>query len=199
MHDNKDYELFYSRIEIFCTSNIVLPSFNKDKCFYVRNSDNYNQLKKYEVCAREFNDYNSTIDCLYEIEKIWKNMGIVNSLQYPNFTDECASIIIYNRWGLDLAIGMYRDRWLLSLCSKYTYEWKENRAKNTRNEEEKMIVLRIPYCQEESEDEFISKEKVCSLLKKWLETNDRSGDFDGNQRIAYMKEILRWPNSYIHY
>jgi hypothetical protein len=198
MYDNKDYELFYSRIEIFCKSNIVLPSFNKAKCFRVKDSDDYSQLKEYEVCAREFDDYNSTIDCLYEVEKVWKNMGIMNSLQYPNFTDECASIIIYNRWGLDLAVGMYRDRWLLSLYSKYTYEWKENFAKNARKEE-KMMVLRIPYYQEESEDEFISKEKVCSLLEKWLETNDQSGDFDGNQRIAYMEEILGWPDSDIHY
>jgi hypothetical protein len=189
MYENKDCEQFYSRIEVFCISNLILPDFNRGKCFRVRNNENYNQLKEYEVYTREFNDYNSTIDCLYEIEKTWENMGIVNSIQYPNTTDECASILIYNRWGLDLAVGMYKDRWLLSLYSKYTYGWKENFAKNAKVEE-KTIVLRIPYYEEESEDEFISKEKVCSLLMKWLEENDQSGDFDGDRRIAYMEEIL---------
>jgi hypothetical protein len=191
--DNKNIIQFYCRVEVFCSSKIELSELNRGKCFAVKDEDDYNQKKEYDVFAREFYDYDSVINCLYKIESAWKILqkGIERA-------DNCmgcgASVMIYNQWMSELYIGMYNDRWFLSHLSEYTNEWKENYAIDIKTNSESSVVLHIPFYQDENTDEFISKQRVCALLKEWLETNKRNVDFDGSEKIAYMEKILKLNN-----
>jgi hypothetical protein len=189
MENKKKHGGFYCRLEIFVASGVILPGFIVERCFNIRDNNYYSQEKEYDVYSREFDDYGSVIDCLYEIERAWENTrksDLIGDLGI----NEGASILIYNQWGIDLYLGMYNNRWLLSYVSKYTNEWKENFAITSKEEYSKTIVLRIPYYEEKDEEEFISKEKVCALTKKWLETNDDNGDFSATESIEYMEKTL---------
>jgi hypothetical protein len=186
---DKDIAKFYCRIETFCISNINLSEFKKEKCFSIKDNINYNQKKEYDVFAKEFNDFNPVVSCLYEIESAWKILQ-----EGKEVIEDCmelgASIMIYNQCKIDLYIGMYNNKWFLSHLSKYTNEWKENYSRNIKNNSGGSVILHIPFYQDEDIDEFISKEKVCALLKEWLETSKYAVDFDSNEKITYMKKIL---------
>ena len=188
MLENKSYNKFYCRIEIACCLKLFLPEFKKEQCLL---------FCDYDVYSREFNDLESTIVCICEIEKAWKILTEVEeksdaSNVYSN--NLCASAIMYNRWGNILDIEMYSEKWRLSGISMYTQEWKENITQfKINNKESKSIVAYIPCLDEIEEDEFISKERVIELTIKWLETDDMSADFDRAEHLAYMKEI--WGDS----
>jgi hypothetical protein len=102
----------------------------------------------------------------------------------------CASVMIYNQWGSNLMIGMYCDRWMLLEFSKYTNEWRENLL--NFGKEQKKIISYVPSYEENDECEFISKKKVCSLLLKWLDSNDQSGDFGDELHFEYMNQFWGW-------
>jgi hypothetical protein len=180
---------FYSRVEVFCVSSLNLTGFIREKCFDIKNNIDYNQKKEYDVFAKEFSDCQSTLNCIYEIETVWKK-----SQEGQNKPEYCtpsgASIMVYNQWELDLYIGIYDDKWFLSSLSEYTNEWKKNYAENVKNKSGGSVILYIPFYQDIDADEFISKERVCALLKEWLETSEYAVDFDGNEKITYMKKIL---------
>jgi hypothetical protein len=181
-----DHNKFYSRLEIFCNFSIDLPGFKKEKCFSIKDDTYYNFRKEYDVYAQEFDNFDAVINCLYEIEQAWKTLKIARKLDdiYQNI---CGSVMIYNRWEINLNIGMYADRWMLSDSSKYTNEWKDNLSKFGRNSRE--ITAFIPHCEVYDESEFISKEKVCLLIKQYLEENNWNGDFDYESYYEYLLEF----------
>ncbi len=180
---------FYSRLEVFCNCNLYLPNFKKEVCFRVKDDVGYNKDLNYSVNCVEFSDFDSTINCLYQIESAWEILR-----KGKEVSEDCmetgASIMIYNQSKLNLYIGMSKNKWFLSHLSKYTNEWKENYSKNIKNNSGSSVILYIPFCQDENTDEFISKERVCALLKEWLQTGKYAVDFDGNEKIAYMEKIL---------
>jgi hypothetical protein len=181
--ENKNYNQFYCRIEVACCLKIFLPEFKEEQCLLSGSHDVY---------AREFNDIESTLACIYEIEKTWE---IAQEIEQRNISNiyggnECASAMIYNHWGNMLDIEMYSKKWRLSDISMHTQEWKENIIQNKINfKSSRSLVAYIPCLHEVEEDEFISKERVIELIIKWLETDDIFADFDGAQCLAYMKEI----------
>jgi hypothetical protein len=81
---------------------------------------------------------------------------------------------------------MYADKWMLFDSSKYTNEWKENLSKLGKNSKE--ITAFLPHCEVYNESEFISKERVCLLLKKYLDENKWTGDFDHESYRRYLIE-----------
>ncbi len=187
MLDNKNYNRFYCRVEVACCLKIFLPEFKKEQCLLSGSHDVY---------AREFNDIESTIACIYEIEETWevvqKTEEKINASNIYS-ENECASAMIYNRWGNMLDIEMHLEKWRLSDISMHTQEWKENIIRNKINSKpSRSLIVYIPCLHEVEEDEFISKERVIKLITKWLETDDIFADFDGAQCLAYMKEI--WDN-----
>jgi hypothetical protein len=60
-----DSNIFYSRLEVFSTSNIILDGFRREKCFAIKNNSRYNQEKEYDVYAQELDNFDSVINCLY--------------------------------------------------------------------------------------------------------------------------------------
>jgi hypothetical protein len=180
--DNK----FYSRLEIFCALSMKLPNFQKEKCFATKDNKYYNFREEYDVYAQEFDNFDAVINCLHEIEKAWKITKETKRLDdaYQNI---CGSVLIYNRWETDLNIGMYADKWMLSYSSKYTNEWKENLSRLGKNS--KKITAFIPHHEVYDESEFISKEKVCLLLRKYLEENNWTGDFNHELYRKYLIEF----------
>jgi hypothetical protein len=184
MLDNKNYNQFYCRIEIACCLKILLPEFKKEQCLI---------FSDYDVYAREFDDSESAISCIYEIEKAWNIADKLGETNNFGENKKCPSALIYNQQKNTLDIQMYLDKWRLSGISEYTYEWRDNIAKNKiNNEYSQWLVAYTPCFDEVDEDEFISKKRVIQLINKWLETDDMSADFDRNQRSIYMEEI--WGN-----
>jgi hypothetical protein len=181
MLETENHNQFYCRIEIACCLKMVLPEFKKEQCLV---------FSDYDVYAREFNNLEPAISCVYEIEKAWEVSEKLEEKINIDSNNRCASAIIYNQWENMLDIEMYLGKWRLSGISEYTYEWRENTIKNKNlNQYSQCLVAYTPCFDEVDEDEFISKERVIEFISKWLETDDMSADFDSDQRLAYMKEI----------
>jgi hypothetical protein len=181
MLDNKNHDRFYSRIEVACCLKISLPEFKREQSLL---------SWEYDVYAREFNSFESTIDCIYEIEKAWNTSEVSESKTNIFSNKRCASALIFNQWKDTLDIEMYLNKWRLSSISQHTYEWRDNIIKNKNLGKSSQCLVAYIHCFDEvDEDEFISKERVIQLMSKWLETGDESADFDGVQCLAYMREI----------
>jgi hypothetical protein len=188
MLENKPNDKFYSRIEIACCLEILLPGFKKER--YLASLDRDINSSEYDVYAKEFDDLESTIGCLCKIEKTWNISRYLENNENEIIKKQCMSLMIYNQWENMLDIQMYLDKWRLSGISEYTYEWKENTTKiKELCKYPKYLVAYIPFPHDVAEDEFISKERVIQLTKKWLEIDDMLADFDIDKHIAYMKEV----------
>lgn len=175
---------FYCKIEIFCFSNILLPGFAKEKCFAIKDDNYYNFREEYDVYAQDFFDYRSVIDCLNIINERF------NNIKYQNIsTKQCESILIYNKWNLDLKLSMYSNRWMLSCSSRLTNEWKDNLDKFGREQE--TVTTRVPHYEEYDFCEFISRERVCQLIRNFLDKNDWNGDFDISKSYDYSAKFWK--------
>ncbi|PSB54477.1 hypothetical protein C7B77_18060 [Chamaesiphon polymorphus CCALA 037] len=162
--------------------------FMKEKCLQVKDDSYFDDIEDYVIYAKEFDNLDSVIDCIYEIEKTWKNSNKKETLWVDGVTEyeRCNSIMIYNQWKNHLTINIYLDRWMLSGISSLTNEWKEN-LKNAKGEINR-IYSKVVEWKSNDESEFISRQKACSLLKKWLRTNDWEGDFDHKEYCNYRHE-----------
>jgi hypothetical protein len=187
--DNVNISKFYCRIEIFCNSNLKILGFNRDKCFDVRDDSDYNQDDDYDVFAKEFDNFTSVIDSLCEIELAWEKLQSYRKDISESDVEYGASVMIYNQWKSGLYIGMYDNRWALPRLSPYTNEWKENYARSVMNKSGSLVILHIPFYHEQFMDDFISKDKACSLLKEWLEKNEYAVDFNENEVIRYLQHF----------
>jgi hypothetical protein len=183
MITNTKNNQFYSRIEIACCLQTSLPNFNKEQCLYSSDCDVY---------SREFIDLESTIMCIYEIEKAWEAKTKITESNISNDlnNNECGSLMLYNRWKKMLDIEIYSGKWRFSGFSKYTQEWVENIISDkVSGKDSQFLVAYVPDINEVNEDEFISKKRVIEFIREWLEIGNISTDFDGDRCLAYMKEI----------
>jgi hypothetical protein len=185
-----EVDSFYSRLEISSDSNINFPGFVKDKCLHVKGNSYDDDVEKYNIYFKEFNDLNSVIECINQVEIIWKNAHRKGTILVDDYKEyeRCDSILIYNQWKDYLTLNIYLDRWMLSGLSSLTNEWKENlkNAKGKVNE----IYSEVLEWEINDECEFIPKQKACSLLENWLQTNERKGDFDYNKYYNYRHEYF---------
>jgi hypothetical protein len=180
--------IFYSRLEIFCDPNTAFSDFIKEKCLQVKDDSYFDNIEIYNIYAKEFNSLDSVMEDIYELERTWENTnkkGVVCIDESKEY-EQCNSIIIYNQWENYLTINIYFDRWMISGLSMLTNEWKEN-LKNA-NGKTKQIYSDVLEGNLNDECEFISRQKACFLLKNWLQTNDKKGDFEYNEYHSYWCE-----------
>jgi hypothetical protein len=176
---------FYCRLEISCFFNIMPEQFVKARCLEIHNNQQYDSITDYDVYSRDFDDYESVIKCLYDIEDIYETKASADNDISSNY---CISIYIYNRWESPLHIAMYLNKWMLGGISLLTNEWKENLEKLDRLPN--YIWTRMPGDDMDFEEcEFISKEKVCLLLNEWLEIGKCNKDLTYRQHNDYMNEF----------
>ncbi|WP_146138420.1 hypothetical protein [Chamaesiphon polymorphus] len=163
-------------------------NFIKSRHSDIEDIEYYNSVTVYDVYSRNFDDYKSVIECLHEVEEIYKTeiFSLENNDALKNY---CFSLFIYNKWKSSLRICMHLNKWRLGGVSLLTNEWKENLQK--LDDFPNYVWVRTPENDDIDFDEceFISKEKACLLLYEWLETNEYSKDLTYEEYSSYRNEF----------
>jgi hypothetical protein len=187
----------YCRLEIFCSLNLELfLKYDKEQALLIqilnKSKNIISYYRDYDVFAENHHNFNSVISCLSQIEQEWRKL---NPTLIKNDGNQimCPSVLLYNKWGNHLTVGMYLDRIFIFEYSKYTTEWQECLANLDKNEERE-ILLYIPEPIEFGECEFIPNKKAHLLLKEWLDNNNYIKDFNDEVYYSYLLDIERRNN-----
>jgi hypothetical protein len=173
----------YCRLETYCFFDIKQLGFLKqEKSLAVQKDSYYDDVKDYDVYAEEYNDLESVLSRISQIEEEWiKKNNLEKNRNYWEFNENdqsaigdsetsCISVIIYNKWNNEIYVGMCFGRWMIVFYSDFTNECKENLQK-AKNRKPRSMVLYLPQYTDFYDYQFISKEKVSLLIEEWLETD----------------------------
>jgi hypothetical protein len=184
---NKKINNWYCRLETFCFFEMAISELHKkEKYFLVKNNPMFNTKDIYDVYAEQYDNIDSVINRLLNIEKIWMSRHNFKDINYwdknKNISNDhdyeitCMSAMLYNQWGDSLNVGMHCDKWIVLSLSKYTNECKDN-IERTTNIKPRIINICVPETTEIFDYEFISKKKSIELIQDFLDTNKISMDF----------------------
>jgi hypothetical protein len=187
-----DKQEVYCRLEIFCLYDRIhdlkykQPS-KKEKSLLIRDNNKLNAVEDYDVYVEEYDNFQSLEARIADLYDIWLNFcnkqeRSLNTTEGINSYEGivCISVMLYNRWGNFMAVGVSEAGWIVPYYYRFTTDYENNlrkRGKVNFEEKEKFFILYIPQNSESTEYECISRETAHSLIEEWLDTGDFTKHF----------------------
>ncbi len=86
---------FYCKLEIFCFYNMKPNDFIKARHLEIEDNEYYSSITNYDVYSRNLDNYKSVVECLYEVEEMYK-AEIFSLENHDASKNYCFSLFIYN-------------------------------------------------------------------------------------------------------
>jgi hypothetical protein len=197
----------YCILEHFCLYQIEdRQSLKKAKSIYLSQDD----VDVY-VYVEEYQNFQTLEARIVELNQIWrqrypekekywtqeeKEAYYQDSIVYDRVRDIYLAVLLYNRWGDHMVVGVSDSGWTIPGSSRYTIEYKNNQIKLGKYDitKEKQFLFYLPEYTEFSSSDFISKETACSLLKEWLDTGEYTQYFFNESDELMTRKYTYNPN-----
>jgi len=163
----------YCRLELFCIYALEeCQNLKKERCFFIKDDNNFNNIKEYDVYVENFQNFKSVVNRIIELNEIWHKSELKKCWAEEIGENIIISVMLYNCQKDNMTIGISEAGWIMPGFSYYTQEYENNliRLGKPDIKKERSFVLYSPQYTEFSESDFIPQEAACSLIKEWLDT-----------------------------